>query len=134
MSQSERIALNLAAELNQLRTEIILERTAELIEATPVDTSWARANWIPSVGEPPTEPVGSPNDVGAAQNAQAAGIAAVLANRDGEAELAVTNHVGYLEQLNKGTSPQAEANFIEHAIEKADNTVMARLQTRKVEL
>ena len=32
--------------------EITLEATANLIEDTPVDTGWARANWIPSITTP----------------------------------------------------------------------------------
>lgn len=134
MSQADRIALNLAEQLHELRKDIILERTSQLVDSTPIDTMYARSNWIPTVGDGPSGPVGTPDNVGAAQSAQQVGIAAVMASRDAEAEMNVTNHVDYVEQLNKGSSPQAEANFVEHAIERADAIVMARWQAKQVEL
>ena len=33
-------------------TKITLDVTANLIESTPVDTGWARANWVPQIGAP----------------------------------------------------------------------------------
>ena len=134
MSQAERIALNLAEQLHELRKDIVLERTSQLVDATPIDTSYARANWIAAVGDGPSGPIGTTDNPSAAQAAQQAGIAAVMTSRDPEAEMGVTNHVDYLEHLNKGSSPQAEANFVEHAIERADAIVMARWQSKDVEL
>ncbi|MDQ1446816.1 MAG: hypothetical protein QOI20_3280 [Acidimicrobiaceae bacterium] len=132
--QSQRIAIDLAAQLDHVRKEIVLERTAEIVAATPVDTTWARSNWVPYVGEPPTAPNGSPDDVGAAASAQQSAIAAVIANRDPEAELGLANNAPYIQQLNEGSSPQAEAEFVEHAIERADERVKQRWMAKKIEL
>jgi hypothetical protein len=31
---------------------LTLEATANFVQATPVDTGWARANWVPQIGTP----------------------------------------------------------------------------------
>ena len=48
---------------------------------TPVDTGWARANWIPSIGDSVDEPVGTPESPGAADQAKQRGLADVLRYR-----------------------------------------------------
>lgn len=134
MTQASRICLNLAEQLRDVAKDIVIERVAQVVEATPVDTTWARANWIATVGEPPSGPAGSPDAIAAAQSAQQAGIAAVLSSQDPDAKLGIANMVPYILQLNAGSSPQAEANFVEHAFERADEIVKQRWMARKIEL
>jgi len=101
---------------------ITLELHAELVEHTPVDTGWARANWVPKVGgQPPQNAVGSPGAGGvpAAQGASQAGISSVLAYRLPRGRVYVTNNVSYIEALNDGHSSQEPAGFVQRALRKA---------------
>ena len=98
--------------------KLALDVTTNLAAATPVDTGWARANWIPSIGQPVTSPVGSPGDVGQAATAQTAGLASLLGYRL-PASVWISNHVPYIELLNTGSSKQEPAAFVQRAIEKS---------------
>lgn len=85
---------------------------------TPVDTGWARANWIPSSGQPFPLTVGSREAVSAGR--QQLGLAQVLTSytlTQGPAH--VTNNVPYIGKLNAGSSRQAPAGFVQAGIAKA---------------
>lgn len=102
-----------------------LGAVANLREDTPRDTSWARSNWIPSIGRPAAplrEPEGRPTsgDVASAQAASAAGEAELLGFKlDREGSVFVTNNVPYIIPLNSGSSKQAGEAFVERAVERA---------------
>lgn len=104
---------------------ISLGAVANLREDTPRDTSWARSNWIPSLGRPAAplrEPEGRPTagDVASAQAASAAGEAALLGFKlNREVSVFVTNNVPYILPLNSGSSEQAGEAFVERAVERA---------------
>lgn len=105
---------------------IVLDATANLTEDTPVDTGWARANWIPSIGAPPSQPTGSPTDVGAARAAQQQGVAAIAVGYTLEqGNVSITNNVPYIRRLNEGSSGQAPAMFVQSAIARALNNANA---------
>lgn len=90
----------------------------ELKRTTPVDTGWARANWVPSVGRPAEGVTGSRDAVNT--GAQSAGEARLLVYTLSQSpEIWITNNVPYIGDLNAGRSPQAPANFIETAIDTA---------------
>jgi hypothetical protein len=105
---------------------LTLNVDAELREnpprGTPVDTGWARANWVPSLGEPailevarePTEA-----DVAARAADGERGRNSVLAYRPGDGVVFVTNNVPYIGRLNDGHSPQQAPGFVQRAVEKA---------------
>ena len=91
---------------------------------TPVDTGWARANWVPSVGEPNIvladvrDP--SPSEVIARQQLAQQGLNQVLAWNVNNGPIFVTNNVPYIGALNNGHSPQqAQPGFVQRALEKA---------------
>lgn len=105
------ISLDVAANLKQD------PHTSET--GTPVDTGWARGNWIPSIGRPTDEPVGSPDNVAPALDAQASGEAAVLGYRLSRGKVFVSNNVPYINRLNEGHSPQQQPGFVQRAIRKA---------------
>lgn len=92
--------------------------TARLIKETPVDTGWARANWIPAVGAPVDAPAGTPGDASSAQGAQQAGLNALAGYTDlSQGQITISNNVPYIQRLNDGSSQQAPAGFVEQAIE-----------------
>lgn len=76
---------------------------------TPVDTGHARANWVPSVGDP----FGAEVD---GDSAHDSGVAAVLGYKLGDGAAWVSNNVPYILALNDGWSKQRPAGFIETCI------------------
>lgn len=82
-----------------------------LINATPVDTTNARNNWIFSAGRPHVGVDGSRESPShSMQDSSKAALAKYDAGRDGPAYL--QNHVIYMQFLDKGSSAQAPAGFV----------------------
>lgn len=94
--------------------ELTLAVTAELIERTPLDTGWAKNNWVPRIGKPYEGIAGSRDSVSSA--AQVAGQASVLGWKLDKGEINITNNVPYIVPLNEGHSKQAPAGFVQQAI------------------
>jgi hypothetical protein len=123
--QIKAVMASLTAHVGEAVRRIAVEVTAELTAATPVDTGWARANWIPYLGvnTEKSDPVGgSARSVGSAAGAQARGVVTIvtapakdLANKGA----VVINAVPYIGILNDGHSQQAPAGFVQVAIDKA---------------
>lgn len=111
----------------QLMTQIAYEVVAVLVETTPVDTGWARANWVPRVGSPQLNPVGSRTAV--SQSDQAQGLASLAAFTLDRGSIFVTNNVPYIRRLNAGWSKQAPAGFIQSSIFRALSAVETRNRT-----
>lgn len=91
---------------------------------TPIDTGWASANWVPSVGEPKIlvsadkrDPTAA--DIAAARSAGAAGLNEVLAWKMEHGPIFVTNNVPYIQPLNAGHSTQSPAGFVQNALDLA---------------
>jgi len=97
---------------------IVLEMTAELTEATPADTGWARANWIPAVTVADLQARPNSGQPSAAESLKQAGIAQVLEYRLNKGPLFISNNVPYITRLNAGSSTQAPVNFVPSAIER----------------
>lgn len=110
----------------------VVKRTAfacnnELKRATPVDTGWARANWVPSVGSPVNTTNGSREAVSAA--AQSAGEARLLVYRTNQGDVWITNNVPYIQKLNEGHSKQSPAGWIQAAIRTAVASIAGGLRS-----
>lgn len=112
---------------------LTLEVTANLQERTPVDVGWARANWVPSIGNPYRISVGNLSEderraqLGSAQAQQQSGTAQVAATyRLSQGSTFVSNNVPYIVFLNNGTSQQAPAAFVQQEIQNAIDTVQRR--------
>ena len=109
----------------RLIVKITLDVTANLIEDTPVDTGWARANWVPSVGKRSRRPAQSFSGrtpsaaVQAAAAKQTAGTAQALGYKLERGRVFVSNNVDYILRLNDGYSRQAPAGFVQRGIRKA---------------
>lgn len=113
------------AAVEQIAKSLVLHIDANLRRnpaagGTPVDTGHARANWLPGVSMPPRV-VAAGTDTATHD----AGIAAVLAYTLSDGPLYESNNVPYMRRLNQGYSPQANAGFIEAAIDEALATVAA---------
>lgn len=115
----------------KLMTRITLDVTANLIETTPVDTGWARANWVPAIGVPFVRSLSdvtpSSSDVSGANSAQQAGQGQLLRYKLPNGKIFVTNNVPYITKLNDGSSPQAPSGFVQRAITKAVTSDIKRV-------
>jgi hypothetical protein len=105
---------------------VTLAVTAELIRATPVDTGWARANWVPSIGvsfkgnSSPSSKKGRQAATPSAAAAQSAGTAKVATGyKVSMGAVFVSNNVPYLVELDRGSSTQAPSGFVRASIIKA---------------
>jgi len=114
--------------LDQLIKKITLDITANLRRAaseggTPVDTGWARANWVPRIGEAFSGTAGSREAAEAGsinEGIGQSGVASVATSYKTErGPVHITNNVPYILRLNEGSSRQAPAGFVQAAIVKA---------------
>jgi len=126
-------ALNGAA--TQIIRALVLDIVANLTRApseggTPVDTGWARANWIPVLGRPSRRAAARPGDdeqtrgAAAALGAQQQSAVAAIATgyRLSQGRITIANNVPYIVPLNEGSSRQAPAGFVQQNIIKAVRT------------
>lgn len=113
----EAIIAEVEAAASRVVKAIAINVTAELVERTPVDTGWASANWVPSVGAPSDVVAGSPDAV--TTTAREDGLAAVARYRLEDGPAFVSNNVPYIGRLNEGHSAQAPAGFVQQAVEHA---------------
>lgn len=114
--------------------DLTFEITANLSERTPIDIGWARANWIPSVGQPSAIVIdGDPDrgDVAVALGRQSAGLSQVAGYRLSAGSTFVSNNAPYIRRLNDGWSKQAPSGYIQAEIRRAVRTVKARYRGRR---
>lgn len=124
VDEVSKVTNQMDAFVERLITKITLDVTANLIETTPVDTGWARANWIPKIGSPVVEDLSAitPTSQAAsgAAGRQQAGLAGVAAGyRIQLGSVFISNNVPYISDLNDGTSQQQPAGFVQRAVAKA---------------
>jgi len=124
-ARARRVIVALNQSVERVVVRLTLEVTANLTEATPVDTGWARANWVPRIGGPAGS--ASPDSgVPSRQAEQQAAIAEVAVNYQLPAQVHIANHVDYVPILNEGSSSQAPEGFVERAIDLAIAAVGGR--------
>lgn len=110
--------------VNKAARRVALNVTAELRKDTPVDTGWARANWVPQLGVPFTGVDGARVRGAISESKQTAGLAqAASFNIKKDTFIFITNNVPYIRKLNAGSSQQAPAMFVEMAVETAVNKI-----------
>lgn len=101
------ITEDMAKAINRAKIELALRIHSNLIMTTPVDTGFARSNWVISVGTPIQELPGN-NQI-------------VLQEKSMEVTdpIYISNNTPYIGYLNEGSSRQAPAGFVNVAIHKA---------------
>lgn len=120
--------------VERLIKKLVLDIVANLQRApseggTPVDTGWARANWVPSIGAPFKGTAGSRRaaEEGALSSASQAGVATVATSyRLSRGAVYITNNVPYIVKLDQGSSAQAPRGFVRQGIVKAVNVDLPR--------
>lgn len=101
---------------------LALNINAELVKRTPIDTGWARANWVPNIGAPVTRTAGTREQAEAGRldlGPRESGLAAIATTYTLGPEIHQTNNVPYIQLLNAGSSKQAPAGFVQAAILRA---------------
>lgn len=125
--QAAAIGRQLLKTIGSAAKMLTLEIDRNCRHATPVDTGHARANWVPSVGQPFTGEAVRTNVGGnIGSSAHAAGVAEVLAYVLDQGPLWVANPVDYVVFLNYGSSEQRAAGWIELAVDEALQTVQTK--------
>jgi len=107
--------------------KLTLDIVANLVSApgdggTPVDTGWARANWIPQIGSARTTTAGSRSQAekGLLPGDQQTGVAQVVTGyKLSRGAVHISNNVPYILRLDQGSSKQAPKGFVRRAIRKA---------------
>lgn len=132
MTDARTVRLVLQGGVERAVRDLMLEVQANVIETTPVDVGWARANWIPNVGSrasslptPKTREARAAGVTGASARQQT-GLAQLLVYKLENGPVFVSNSVPYIERHNAGSSTKAPANFVQIAITKAVNTISRR--------
>ena len=99
-------------------TAFLVTRTCEkLIDSTPVDTGYARACWIISVGSRSSLTGGSPGSVSEAP--QQLGLIKMATYHVRQGQAFITNNAKYIMRLNAGHSQKAPIGFIQLAVDGA---------------
>lgn len=101
----------------------LLAASATVVLRTPVLTGRARGNWQPKMGKPAVGTLPEPANPGEGANAALQRAQAVAAAYKGGAELSLTNNLPYIADLNRGSSTQAPANFVQAAVMVAVNKI-----------
>lgn len=108
-----------------------LNITANLVEDTPVDTGWARANWVPAIGASRNSPAES-QPTGSMVQTQAAfqqaGLVGLLSYKLPQGAIFIANNVPYINRLNDGSSTQAPTGFVQAAIRRGVQQTEADLK------
>jgi hypothetical protein len=119
---AEQIAAITRRNVAQVMQMATVEFYRQVIISTPVDTGRARNGWnitiqAPSMTVPPEGKYSMPN-------IEEHGLSTIISVTP-EQVIYITNRVPYIENLNKGSSRQAPARFVELAAERVQRGIKA---------
>jgi hypothetical protein len=102
--------------------QLVVNSTKNLKESTPIDTGFARSNWVPQIGSPfggvsGTLGVGSLPNV-ASDASQVSGLLSVLTGYK-SGKVYISNNVTYIQALDSGHSKQEPKGFVLRSLNKA---------------
>ena len=141
---NERIRIiisNIRANTNQVVAVLASEIRTALVKANPVDTGWARANWIPSIGRPfrgNNRQLSQEARRSRASGAEAQGDAATnqISSRydTSQGSVYISNNVPYITPLNeRGSSRSGGVSGVGAGplwIQSTINATVARVRSR----
>lgn len=95
-----------------------------LVEATPVDLGWARANWVPDIGRPYRVNITDFEPTSGAALALSGSVSAELATLSfsynmNMGPIFLSNNVPYIGALDAGHSPQAPPGYVQATVERS---------------
>ena len=112
-----------------IQRNIIEEVATEVVARTPVDTGFARGNWIAGINAPPLVPVTTLDPTALAAPARISSLAQFLRPND---TFFIVNNATYIELLNRGYSPQAPPGFITIAVTLGVQRGIAKTRSLRV--
>jgi len=125
----ERVAKGLGEFVLSIERNIIDEVGTEVVERTPVDTGFARGNWVPGLNAPPISATTTLDPTATAAPARISSLAQLLRLGD---TFYITNNADYIELLNRGYSPQAAAQFVSRAVTDGVKRGIARTRELRI--
>jgi hypothetical protein len=133
MSETERVTRELEQQISEVMSALAINITSKLKEKTPIDTGWARANWIPSVGEPYDLDISGDDDLDfeSSNIASVAGENELINYHIDKGPIFIVNNVPYITFLNEGSSRQAPAGFVQKAIATAIRQTNREVRPRR---
>jgi hypothetical protein len=116
-AQKEKIIFEIKELSEKAAIKLTLDIHERLLLSTPVDTGWARANWIPSINIPVRKADGSPELISTGE--QDKGALELTRWRFSMGPAYITNNVPYITTLNEGSSKQAPSGFVQKSVSAA---------------
>ena len=111
---------------NRIKQKVAFDILQQLIERSPVDTGFFRANWLVSLHQPADELVGEEGrPVGVSMTVGRGGAVIALAKLGDD--IWFSNNVPYAEALEAGHSGQAPAGVVGPVIEAARQAIVEQL-------
>ena len=104
-----RVSERLIESITELMRDVIEDIGDTLVPATPYLTGYARGNWRPTLNIPSSTPVAILDPTGEATKARIANVAVFYQLGD---TVYIRNNIDYIADLNRGSSPQAPADFV----------------------
>lgn len=126
IQEMEEAGKDIDATVEKVQRRAALGIHDKLIRRTPVDTGRARAAWMLTQDRPSSEipPEGNYSEANARDRQRAAkGVKAF-------SRTWITNNVPYIEELNGGRSNQADAGFVEAAVDLEEAELEAYIDGR----
>lgn len=123
----QRRAKQVDKRVNSAVAQTVVAIDQSVVLSTPVDTGRARANWLPSLDIPITEPTEDTLQTVTLEETLGRTVALMATRKLGQTVF-ITNNVHYIGLLNNGSSEQAPKNFVMIAI----NEGIAFLRRQKI--
>jgi len=118
MSSVDEVIVDLEAFAEKAVKKIVVNSTANLKQSTPVDTGFARSNWVPQIGSKFNGLSGARDSISSGN--QDAGLLSVLTGyKLNKGKVYITNNTDYIAALDAGHSKQEPAGFVLRSINKA---------------
>lgn len=120
--QTVRVMKDLNKFLEKTMKDVSGALDRNLKEDTPKDTGYAENNWVANTGTAFKGTAGTRDEAEAGQldfGPRKLGFAKIVAYKLSQGEIHHTNNVGYILDLNDGTSQQAPKFFVEMAIDRS---------------
>jgi uncharacterized protein CbrC (UPF0167 family) len=135
VNQISKIEKDLQNFVGTLTKTIAYDLRKELFDVTPVETGWAKNNWIPSIGQPETDTLpGDRTSDPINTSKMLSGVEELDSYEFGDGNIYITNNANYIQALNDGHSKQAPQNFVQTAMLKTvkkDVRKLARIHGAK---
>ena len=124
-----RVSKRLADYVVGVQRDVVVAIGDRIVRATPVDTGFARGNWVPAINRQPSLPVTLLDKQAVLAPARIANAARALRIGD---TFYISNNAPYIALLNSGYSPQAAAGFVRENVAAGVSAGIAIARARRL--